>query len=842
MIMKKRILIISNSPYKEDNCILQNTEYVYYNNSKQNLEEILANGNFDFVIPLSEEINYNGVSINVLKLLESYGLEHFTNNYLKSLIAKEKSVFLMNSNYGYPFEVVTSNDCNAIISSLKNSDFPILITTPDNKEYLSNNIDEYTAISEELINNQFSYFLIYKKYSFEKTITIAILGNKGNYCYISSFREQNENDILKQISLRLFTKYNLKDFAEFTYVKKGGNYYLININLHNIENCNFVKLIFNKFNVNYEQLIYLFTLILYSSKDQYQIYINELISFVPLEIILDILPVEVLLNGDFQINYNIVCNKLKNRLLLKDDSNRYEFINLIQNSFESVPEISNNSAYIGTVDFDYDQYLSEYECIPDVPQSQESVLKASLQILNGQIRWNSPLTFYNICPPTMMGTVAASTITNIYNPNGMIDKTSAGYHSMEKQIVRQLSTLLGIDDKKSAGIFTSGGKVCITYAMKCGLNRCQRDFESEKEPVVITSNANHFSIEDAAYQLGIKNCVRIPITDSQEIDYVEFENCIKNCMEKKIPIACIIVSGGNTMHSVVEDINKIHQIVYHYKEKYNLSYDPYIYYDLVVCWPWLFYKAYDFNTNNLSLDKNLIKKIKHTSDILLNSHLADGFGFDFHKGGFSPYITSLFITKNGDDLYRLNSLKGEIRNASCYYSFTNSRNTTGIISAWNVLQSVGILGFQSYIANMIKISQILCDIFSRSSISILGKQYTYGFAIILWLKSPILKEDTFSSITESNELLNENNKYIYEFTEYLKHNDKKIISMRYLPRYYYKNEKISVISLLPMTMNLDSENTPIIAQEIINLKDEFDMAYINGKEFGFSSAPENVPR
>ena len=143
---------------------------------------------------------------------------------------------------------------------------------------------------------------------------------------------------------------------------------------------------------------------------------------------------------------------------------------------------------------------------------------------------------------------------------------------------------------------------------------------------------------------------------------------------------------------------------------------------------------------------------------------------------------------------------------------------------------------------MIKNSLKLSDVFSHSSISILGKEYTYGFAIILWLKSPILKKYTFSSITETNELLNENNKYIYEFTEYLKHNNKQIICMRYLPRYYYKNEKISVISLLPMTMNLDSENAPIIAQEIINLKDEFDIAYINGKEFGFSSAPENVPR
>lgn len=78
-----------------------------------------------------------------------------------------------------------------------------------------------------------------------------------------------------------------------------------------------------------------------------------------------------------------------------------------------------------------------------------------------------------------MNTVAASTITNIYNPNGMIDRTSAGYLKMEKQIIRQLSNLLDIDSSKSAGVFTSGGKICITYAVKCGLNRCQREFKSK---------------------------------------------------------------------------------------------------------------------------------------------------------------------------------------------------------------------------------------------------------------------------------------------------------------------------------------------------------------------------
>ena len=89
------------------------------------------------------------------------------------------------------------------------------------------------------------------------------------------------------------------------------------------------------------------------------------------------------------------------------------------------------------------------------------------------------------------------------------------------------------------------------------------------------------------------------MTASQEMDYGEFEKCISTCIENNIPIACVIVSGGNTMHSAVENINTVNSIITSYVKKYNLSDSPYIYYDMVVCWPWLFFKSYNFHINPL---------------------------------------------------------------------------------------------------------------------------------------------------------------------------------------------------------------------------------------------------
>ena len=115
---------------------------------------------------------------------------------------------------------------------------------------------------------------------------------------------------------------------------------------------------------------------------------------------------------------------------------------MIEEHIENTPKCKINSYCLGDIDFDYDMYLSSFEEIPQAPRNPNDVLRESLQILNGQIRWNSPLSFYNICPPTMMNTVAASTITNIYNPNGMIDRTSAGYLKMENKLLGSYPTYL----------------------------------------------------------------------------------------------------------------------------------------------------------------------------------------------------------------------------------------------------------------------------------------------------------------------------------------------------------------------------------------------------------------
>lgn len=842
--MKKRILIISNDKSLKPTLKSSIIDYLLLIcPTKSCLEEIILNNHFECIIPLDAVIqDKSGAKYNILRLLDNYRFEHFGNSYIKYITVNEKAAFLLQTGYQLECQYYSINQFASLQKTISDKDIPVLIDTENNERYLITSIKDTPELFSKLAKNNVQSVCLYKRFQFDTIYDSIMIGNMQNNLFAISGKKDEYWNIISKISTEVFSKFNFKDFLHLSFGRKGEKLFIIGINVGNPFSESILGILNEKYSLSLEQVIDLYSYLSCVKCDCSIEIIKSFLNKIPPQIISNLVTLDIKQRCNINYSYQDVCSQLKSRLLNDDDSNRYEYSKMIMNGLAVTPESRKSSYCLGNKDFRYDEYLSSYEKIPIHPKDPNQTLYNSLKVLNGQTRWNSYLSFYNICPPTMMNAVSAATITKIYNPNGMIDRTCAGYLCMEKQLVRQLSNLLEIDPSASSGIFTSGGKVCLTYGVKCGLNRCEREYNSTKSPVIITSNANHFSIEDVGFQLGIKTCKRIPLTASQEIDYEKLDLCISNCMQNEIPIACIIVSGGNTMHSVVEDISRVKEIVKSNVNKFHVTYIPYIYFDMVVGWPWLFYKIYDFDNNPLSIDDTIIKKISFITERLRNSNLADGFGFDFHKGGFSPYSTSLFVTKNKSDLYSINSLNGEIREESCYHSFNNSRSTTGIIAAWNIIQSVATEGFQSYIANALKVSDVLSKTFTDAGLTVLGKDNTYGFATLIWIKSPKLLNATLSDVLESESMKTENDKYIYQFTEYLKRNNNIQICTRYLPKYNYKNYSLTVISFLSMTLNLNQENALEIAYYIINAKSDFDAEYPTGKFSSFEDAPKNVPR
>lgn len=866
---KLRILLIFSEEIAIDEIIHAlnthiNTEVLeldyIVNPSQSTLETTIFENKYFFVIPFVQYIKSNERTFNLIHFLDSLDIKYYGCDYIKCLIVNDTYAFLKNTGIGIPTKIVT----RYFTPPFEYDFFPVRIIVEENAgnfPQLSNKVQLQESINNIYeTNKNIEELVVQKAFAYDQKISITIIGNSPyllkcvKICNINNTvksTKENDANILKMLNkaCEIFEFQSFRDFAQFIYLYNSvsGEYYLANVNVTCLLNEYIVDYFEEHYTLSCEYIIYTYILAYLIRQDytyRFCDVMEELLEIFPAEITDSLLPFEYKLCIK-EYSYQDVCKEMQKRFLAPDESNKYEIASLLQKALTSVPDIQ--SEYIpllGDDNADY-YFLHEHEDIPVHPQNQVKTLLTSIQILNGQMRWHSPTSLHNVNPPVMLSTVAASAITHLYNPNALEKKTSAGLLKMEQQIIRQLSVLAGWDSYNSGGTFTTGGKICMTYAIKCGINRCVQTATNDKHPVVITSAINHFSVESSCQQLGMRpeDCIRIPARNDETIDFEYFEHVLDEKIKNHIPIACIIFSGGNTTHCNAEDIRKGSSIINRIVKENHLQYKPFVYYDLVVGWPWLFYKDYDFFQNYLKIPSSSLKKIEYSAQKIKYTYLADAFGVDFHKAGFSPNTNSVIVLKNRADLYGLAMGAGDNDYLEPYrYTFSNSRTAVSIISAWNALQSAGREGFQAYIANIITSTDTFAAILPKYHFEILGKNATYGFTTIIWCSLPT--ETTSFCTMHDTDLINRNNNYLFGLSEYLSKNNRFRFSLRFIPNYKSVSENmfLAALSILPMTLNLNEENASAIAEKLGNEKLAFDNLYIKNSDPSYGAIPSNVPK
>lgn len=535
-----------------------------------------------------------------------------------------------------------------------------------------------------------------------------------------------------------------------------------------------------------------------------------------------------------------VLNELKHRFLNPEETNREDLIQQIRQCFGRLPNfIEEDDPFLGDPLNDY-SFLKDFESIPQGLGERTSILTAATSVLQGQIRWQSPATLHNITPPSMIDSVAISTIANLYNPNAIWDYVSAGVHQLEQQVVRQVSSLVGWTE--GDGCFTFGGKACLLYAIRIGINRCLPKASSEglsnkPSPLVITSAYNHYIIENVCSTLGLGAiaCLRVPTSEIESINLGEFKRTLEDAFSKNRPVACIILSGGNTLHVTVDRLRDVVEIVDELREKYSIEYRPFIYFDTVVGWPWLFFKTYDFNDNPLQFSESTLSKLRSGVDLISAAFLADAIGVDFHKIGFCPYGTSLFLMKAAGELHSINrdAVAKQPRQQFGYnfvqqYTLEHSRSAAPILSAWVALQNTGVIGFQAYLGRLISVGEVFRSILPQFDFELLNP-FSIGFASVY---CPIQKGGEYSYrclLEKPAEYIEKYNQYVYKLFQYIegKHDDS---SPRVVVRYLQKYRQAScgswpaAITIYPMSPYSSIQKATELSYKIGNAKLSFDHA------------------
>jgi glutamate/tyrosine decarboxylase-like PLP-dependent enzyme len=133
-----------------------------------------------------------------------------------------------------------------------------------------------------------------------------------------------------------------------------------------------------------------------------------------------------------------------------------------------------------------------------------------------------------------------------------------------------------------------------------------------------------------------------------------------------------------------------------------------LYCDSVIGWSWIVFKNYNFKTNPLGFSEEVLPYLEKNYNAIKGIFYADAFGVDFHKTGFSPYISSTFVYRNAKEFESLLSrgVPAYLQPRSPYnplnYTLEVSRAATGSMAGWATLKFFGHEGFQSVLGGILE--------------------------------------------------------------------------------------------------------------------------------------------
>ncbi len=515
-------------------------------------------------------------------------------------------------------------------------------------------------------------------------------------------------------------------------------------------------------------------------------------------------------------------------------SNLNYLIKLIKQYEKAIDKYTNYAKpfFKGSEDFNYMEYIQNCELNFDHMNPQD-VFQYISPMYQNIPNWINPGTMINVIPPVNLASLAGICFTNIFNPNIAEDQYSGRLLTSELEVSKYLCDLIGWDWKNSHGIFTFGGKGTNLYATKIALNKADpsviQQGISGKRYFMITSAKAHPCHYEVCNWLGIgeNNCIEAPCDENDQIKMDVLEQIIQENIESGKIFLGYNINGCSTVEYAVDPIKRIFELNQKIIKKYNLSYSPHIHVDAVIGWVWLFFKKYDFNENCCHFDKTSIEKIKKLSKKVEEIKYADSIGVDFHKTGFCPYISSLFLIKDRNAYFNLNPKKNiayENLNWGSFAPFETSleltRSASGPISALISLKTLGIKGYCQLVGSLFSETEFFRKKLSlNSSIEIINKE-TEGLATLFIIKPAEYKNLDLQEILRLPlKEINKIKEYNIKYGNYIKHLSLQgKISFTYTSSRSYKIKgtdiKIGAIKAYPLSVFLNRSIIKKLIKEI----------------------------
>ncbi|MDG2360192.1 MAG: pyridoxal-dependent decarboxylase [Planctomycetaceae bacterium] len=351
----------------------------------------------------------------------------------------------------------------------------------------------------------------------------------------------------------------------------------------------------------------------------------------------------------------------------------------------------------------------------------ESVTEQLVDHLSGAIVWGHPRAQINVIPPPTIPGIIGSLLPSIYNPNLASEESSRLVALSEVEVSAMTADLVGYDPTVAQGVFTFGGTGTLLYAARIGLEKaCPGSMKSGiREPaVIVASKCAHYACRTIAGWMGLgeDSFIEVPSSPANEVRTNLLESTCREALKSGQKIAMIVATMGTTDAFGLDDLARICDIRDRMVEEFSLDYVPHIHADAVIGWAWSVFNDYDFDQNPQGFQPRAVRSLAGTQRRISQLHLSDSIGIDFHKTGFTPYTSSLFLTKSGDDL----ALVARDSEAMPYlfksgeyhpgkYTLETSRSGAGPMAALGNLLLLGRDGLQALLGHLVTMAESLAE-------------------------------------------------------------------------------------------------------------------------------------
>lgn len=412
-------------------------------------------------------------------------------------------------------------------------------------------------------------------------------------------------------------------------------------------------------------------------------------------------------------------------------------VQCVNQGLHAIDRLKTQRPYLGhSLPLNYDRARSSK--LADKSSGVEQTIADMSDYLEGLMIWSHPHSQANVSPQATIPSVIGQLFGALYNPNVIWDQASHRVGEAEVETASICADLIGYNPDASAGFFTFGGTGTIMYGAKLGIEKAAPGAIKTGVPdglKVFSSDVGHYSKLNVLGWLGIgtDGLVTVPTDEDNSMVIEQLEALLRGSLDRGEKIACIIATMGTTDAFGIDNLQSIVHLRDRLTSEYRLPYLPHIHADAVIGWAWSVFNDYDFDANPMCFPPRALRSLWDTSANIRALGMADSVGLDFHKTGYAPYISSLFLCKNRNDLELISrdrSLMPYIFQFGNYhpgvFTLETSRCGGAILASLANLKLLGKEGYRTLLGHTVTMAEVLRERLEKSAYACLVNTYNYG--------------------------------------------------------------------------------------------------------------------